>query len=179
MLIGNIATVEQSTGNIPAPEVLGMFRELRDDLRLIIDTASAQHYGEHSLAELLAPLRHRITRLLEAHDIDVHWRIGDLDKVYLHTSTSLDVLRILQESLANVLKHSRATRVEVDLHRDDQRLLLEVTDNGVGLGAASGEGSGVGMRSMKTRALRLKGTLSVGSQPGATVLRLQVPLKNN
>jgi PAS domain S-box-containing protein len=178
MLIGSIATVEQSPGSIPSHEVLSMFRELRDDLRLIIDTASAQHYGEHSLAELLAPLRHRVTRLLEARDIDVLWRLGDLDNVYLTTSRSLDVLRILQESLTNILKHSRATHVQVDLHSDDQGLMLEVTDNGVGMGATPGEGPGIGMRSMNTRALRLKGTLSLGSKPGATVLRLLVPLES-
>jgi PAS domain S-box-containing protein len=176
MLIGNIAAVEQSTGDIPSHEVLSMFRELRDDLRLIIDTASAQHYGEHSLAELLAPLRHRVTRLLETHDIDVSWRLENLEDLYLATSKSLDLMRILQESLANILKHSRATRVQVDLRRDDRSLLLEVTDNGIGMRATSAQISGVGMRSMNTRAQRLKGTLVVGSQPGATVLRLEVPL---
>ncbi|MEO8673002.1 MAG: ATP-binding protein [Tahibacter sp.] len=176
MLIGNIAAIEQTAGSIPSREVLSMFRELRDDLRLIIDTASAQHYGEHSLAELLAPLRHRTTRLLEAHDIDVHWRIDGLDELFLTTSKSLDLLRILQESLANILKHSRATRVDVDLHREDQHLLLEVTDNGVGIDATHEPGPGVGMRSMRTRTVRLNGTLSVGSQSGATVLRLRIPL---
>jgi signal transduction histidine kinase len=179
MLIGNIAAVEQSPGSIPSHEVLSMFRELRDDLRLIIDTASAQHYGEHSLAELLAPLRHRMTRLLETNDIDLRWQTSDLDTIYLTTSRSLDVLRILQESLANILKHSRATNVEVNLRRVGEDLLLEVMDNGVGIGATSEDSAGIGMRSMKTRALRLKGTLSMGSHSGVTMLRLQVPLENN
>ena len=48
------------------------YDELRDDLRLIIDTAAAQQYGEHSLDELLAPLRHRTTRHLPGVEGRVH-----------------------------------------------------------------------------------------------------------
>lgn len=175
MLIGNIAALEQASESMPPGEVLSMLKELRDDLRLIIDTASAQHYGEHSLDALLAPLRHRMTRLFEAHGIDTRWRIGNLQHVYLTTTQNLDLLRILQEALANVLKHSKASRVEVDLHDENQTLLLEVTDNGVGLKTADQSGFGTGMRSMQARARRLGATFSVGSEAGATLVRLRMP----
>ena len=175
MLIGNIAALEQAPDSMPSREVLEMLRELRDDLRLIIDTASAQHYGEHSLNQLLAPLRHRMTRLFEVHEIDVHWHIGALDDVYLSTTQSLDLLRILQESLANVLKHSGARRVDVDLQIEERALRLEVRDNGIGMDDGKTADFGTGMRSMHARARRLNATLSVGSQSGATVVRLHMP----
>jgi hypothetical protein len=176
MLIGNIAALEQAPEHTPSREVLEMLRELRDDLRLIIDTASAQHYGEHSLDQLLAPLRHRMTRLFEAHDVDVHWSLGALDQVFLNTTQSLDLLRILQEALANVLKHSGARRVNVELRSQPQALLLEVRDDGVGMPQHGPADVGTGLRSMHTRARRLGATLSVGSQSGATVVRLHMPL---
>ena len=83
MLIGNIAALEQASDSLPSREVLDMFRELRDDLRLIIDTASAQHYGEHSLAELLAPLRaasQRAQSVRGATISTVNWHLGDHGK---------------------------------------------------------------------------------------------------
>jgi signal transduction histidine kinase len=175
MLIGNIAALEQAPEHMSSRKVLDMFRELRDDLRLIIDTASAQHYGEHSLAELLAPLRHRMTRLFEAHDIDVRWRIDGLDGVYLSTTQSLDVLRILQEALANVLKHSAAKHVEVEMTYAEGALSMEVSDNGVGMSSTDASAFGTGMRSMHSRARRLGGALTVGSEHGATVVRLCMP----
>ena len=175
MLIGNIATLEQAPDSMPSRKVLDMFRELRDDLRLIIDTASAQHYGEHSLAELLAPLRHRMTRLFEAHDIDVRWRLDGLEKVYMTTTQNLDLLRILQEALANVLKHSGANRVEVELCNDADALNLEISDNGHGMQSTDTAGFGTGMRSMQARARRLGAALTVGSEPGATIVRLHMP----
>ncbi|MFT3791191.1 MAG: 7TM diverse intracellular signaling domain-containing protein [Rudaea sp.] len=175
MLIGNIAELEQAPEQISSRKMLDALRELRDDLRLIIDTASAQHYGEHSLAELLAPLRHRMARLFEARDIDARWRVAELEKVYLTTTQSLDLLRILQEALANVLKHSGAKRVDVELHNGDGELRLEVGDNGRGMPFA-GQVAGTGMRSMQARARRLGATLSIGSEPGATLVRLTMPL---
>jgi signal transduction histidine kinase len=175
MLIGNIAALEQAPDNLPARAVLDMLRELRDDLRLIIDTASAQHYGEHSLAELLAPLRYRITRLFEAHDIESIWRVDNLENVYLTTTQSLDLLRIAQEALVNALKHAKAKRVEVNFRNNDQALHLEIIDDGIGLQQDGDGGFGTGMRSMEARARRLGATLSIASQPGVTTVKLDVP----
>ncbi|GAB2462635.1 hypothetical protein GCM10027082_12730 [Comamonas humi] len=176
MLIGNITTLERAGGPLPQDQVLDMLRGMRDDLRLIIDTASAQHYGELSLAELLAPLRHRMSVLFELHDIDVHWQVQHLDEVHLGTTPSLDVLRILQEALTNVFKHSRATRVEVTLAYEARQLQLQVRDNGVGLApGASGTPGSTGLHSMQARAQRLGAQLMVDSQGHATTVSLRMP----
>lgn len=175
MLIGNIAALEQAPATVSSRKMLDTLRELRDDLRLIIDTASAQHYGEHSLTDLLAPLRHRMTRLFEAHDIDARWRVENLDGFYMTTTQNLDLLRILQEALTNVLKHAHANAVEVDVLNDGRALNVEVRDNGHGIHAPNA-GEGTGMRSMRSRARRLGATFSIGSQPGVTIVRLRMPL---
>jgi signal transduction histidine kinase len=176
MLIGNIAELEQAPENMPSRAVLDMMKELRDDLRLIIDTASAQHYGKHSLAELLAPLRHRMSRMFEVRGIESRWRADDLENTYLITTHSLDLLRVLQEALANVLKHSGAQHVDIDLIEKNGTLHLEVSDDGVGLKSTSESNSGTGLRSMQIRARRLGAALSVGSETGGTVVRLSMPL---
>jgi len=174
MLIGNITTLERASGPLPQEQVLDMLRGMRDDLRLIIDTASAQHYGELSLAELLAPLRHRMSRLFELHGIEAHWQVAGLETLNLGTTPSLDVLRILQEALTNVFKHSQATRVDVALTRQARQLLLQVRDNGVGL--APGAANGTGLRSMQARAQRLGAQLAVDSRGASTTVTLRLPL---
>jgi signal transduction histidine kinase len=151
-----------------------MFHELRDDLRLIIDTASAQHYGEHSLADLVGPLRHRITQMLEAHGIALHWHMSGVEKVYPTTTQSLDLLRILQEALTNVLKHSGASRASVDLYRAADTLTLEIKDNGAGFETSGDNQLGTGMRSMRARARRLGAALTIQSTPGDTGMRLSM-----
>jgi signal transduction histidine kinase len=173
MLIGNIAALEQGPEHVPSRRMLDALRELRDDLRLIIDTASAQHYGETSLGELLAPLRHRMTRLFEAYDIDLRWRADRLDEVYLTNTQSLDLLRILQEALTNVLKHAQARRVDVELRNSAQALVLEIRDDGCGMPDAGS--AGTGMRSMQARARRLGAQLSMASHGEGTLVRLHRP----
>lgn len=175
MLIGNIATLEEAPETIPTRTVLDLLRELRDDLRLIIDTASSQTYGEDSLGELVALLRHRMTRLFEARRIAIHWHISGIDKLRLTSGQSMDILRILQEALSNVLKHSGATGAEIDLAHVDHYLRLEVRDNGVGLPEGSAK-PGTGIRSMRIRARRLNARLSVDASEGTTLIRLDMPL---
>lgn len=173
MLIGNIAAMEQAPhAQLPSRTVLGMLQELRDDLRLIIDASSAQQHGEHAFADLLAPLRHRMTRLFEAHDIVVHWQVNGLEQVFLGNTQSLDMLRVLQEALTNVLKHADARRVDVELRNDNSALVMEVRDNGKGLPASSNTDEGTGMRSMQARARRLGASLTVASDAGGALVRL-------
>jgi signal transduction histidine kinase len=139
MLIGNIAVLEQVPDRaIPSREVVGMRKELRDDLRVIIDTASAQQHGEHSPGELLGPLRDRMARLFEAHDVSMGRRLEGLNAVLLDTTRSLDLLLVLQEALTNALKHSGARRVDVSMTGANGTLPLEMRDNGRGFARAAG-----------------------------------------
>ncbi len=87
------------------------------------------------------------------------------------------LLRILQESLANIARHSQATRVEISLGVEGDDILLVVKDNGVGFEADKPKG-GVGLHSMNERAESLGGTLQVTSGPGkGTTLEVRVPKK--
>jgi signal transduction histidine kinase len=84
--------------------------------------------------------------------------------------------RILQEALANVRKHARAERVEVDLRRQADWLYLDVRDDGLGW-AADGEGRGLGLYSMRERAQLVGGRCAVESAGGrGTRVRVQLPL---
>ena len=67
-LLGAIATLEQSQPSPEAARTVATLKELRDDLRLVIDTTT--HEQDTDLAGLLAPLRHRWSQRLEAAGID-------------------------------------------------------------------------------------------------------------
>jgi len=85
--------------------------------------------------------------------------------------------RVLQEALANIARHARATRVKVRLERlCDDALHLDITDNGIGMPAAPGQG-GSGLAGMRERLAAAGGTLEIGKQPGGgTHLHLTLPL---
>ena len=98
---------------------------------------------------------------------------GDLPE--LPAATEVAAYHIAAEAIANALRHSRATRLTVELRRAQARLALQVTDDGTGMPAERGEG--VGLASMRQRAEELGGTWSVRSAAGTgTTVEASFPL---
>jgi signal transduction histidine kinase len=93
----------------------------------------------------------------------------------------LAAYRIVQEGLTNVAKHARASRCDVRLTQLDDRLLVEVEDDGVGFIEDTDRpivSRGMGLVSIRERAARLGGTFSILSRPGAgTRLVVSLPEK--
>ena len=115
-----------------------------------------------------------MTVLFEVHGVAVRWRFENLDDVFLDTSQSLDLLRIVQEALTNALRHSGANRVEVTISSAAGVLALEVRDNGSGFEAGMNGPEGTGMRSMRARARRLHADLTVESSHAGVAMRLRM-----
>jgi two-component system sensor histidine kinase DegS len=85
------------------------------------------------------------------------------------------VYRVLQEALANIFKHARASRADVCVRWDPTELLLEIRDDGQGF-AVDQARSGHGLQNLTQRAAEVGGTALVISTPGAgTTVRLTVP----
>ncbi len=88
------------------------------------------------------------------------------------------VWRLAQESVRNVARHARATRMSLTVRREDDRLVLEVVDDGVGFdpGAAPGDAH-FGLRAAESLVREHGGTMDVESAPGSgTIVRVEVPL---
>jgi signal transduction histidine kinase len=77
------------------------------------------------------------------------------------------MFRVFQEILTNVARHSRATRVDVDLKSSARGLVLEVADNGIGISGLDDKArKSLGLLGMQERALRVGGEVSIGGLPG-------------
>jgi signal transduction histidine kinase len=101
----------------------------------------------------------------------------------LPENMELALFRVVQESLANVLKHSRSARAEIRFTRERSSVMLEVQDMGRGIpGDLLGRiksmsgGSGVGLVGMQERMRLLGGELDLESGPKGTTVRATVPL---
>jgi signal transduction histidine kinase len=174
-LLTSLAAVER--GALDARGVAQMLREAMDDMRLAIDTLSP---GREGLLEALGNLRYRLEPRFRAAGIELKFAFRDLpDRLDIADQDALQILRVLQESLANVLKHARAreVRVEVALARQPARFVLAVSDDGGGFDAAA-PAAGRGLSGMRRRAERIGAALAVDSDAGGTRITLAYPLKN-
>jgi signal transduction histidine kinase len=96
---------------------------------------------------------------------------------------SVEILRIVQESLANVRKHADATEVEIDAYWEDGTVVVRVRDNGRGFdpgrhpGGEAADGHHFGLSVMEERAASVGGRLHIESQPGrGTTVRIVIPV---
>jgi signal transduction histidine kinase len=86
--------------------------------------------------------------------------------------------RLVQESLVNIVKHARATRVHVEVAIDAAELMILIEDNGTGIDSERREAVGShGLATMRHRVRSFGGTLDLESPPqGGTRVRARIPL---
>lgn len=172
-LLSSLAMVER--GALDRHGMAQVLREAIDDLRLAIDTLAP---GRESLLEALANMRYRLEPRFRAAGIELRFRLHALhERLDVKAEAALQILRVLQEALTNVLKHAGAKRVDVDLSlRDDPaRLVLEVADDGAGFDPAAAR-LGRGLSGMRRRAEDIGATLELTSGKGGTRIALVGPL---
>jgi signal transduction histidine kinase len=102
----------------------------------------------------------------------------------LEDQRSIFLYRMFQEMLNNILKHSKATRVNIAvIYSIDNKFVLKVEDNGVGFDVEkkrtqASSSSGIGLKSMTNRASLIGAQISVQSQPGkGTSIKVELPLE--
>ena len=123
-----------------------------------------------------AALRHVIERWQDQSGTPSEL-IADED-LQLDPEVKLQLLRIVQEALANVRKHARASRTRVELRRAEGSVTLSIEDDGVGFaaGGSSSSPGHFGLSTMRERASRMGGVFHLDTSPGhGTRLWIQVP----
>ena len=100
------------------------------------------------------------------------------EPLMLDSDRSTAIFRIFQESLTNVARHARATRVEARLRRENNRIIFQVSDNGTGFDPEVAKASkSLGLVGMQERALLLNGEFKAEGVPGSgTTMTLTIPL---
>jgi PAS domain S-box-containing protein len=89
------------------------------------------------------------------------------------------IYRIVQESLLNIFKHARATKVRIKMQRCGAEFLLEIRDNGKGFLVSGPQRTrGLGLDLMRAQVVLIHGTLAIETQPGkGTTIAVTMPIK--
>ena len=149
-----------------ADSVLENLHRLAMDLR----PASLDHLG-------LVPALRQYSEITSSQcNINIQFEAIGLEK-RLANDVEVTLYRIVQEALTNVIRHANATRVDVLLERQNERIIVMVEDNGVGFEPNLAPKPGrLGLVGMQERAEMLGGRLTIESVPskGATIL-IEIP----
>lgn len=128
------------------------------------------------VSTLLESLRKSIAPVLAAQNITLDWEAGTLPADFLPGDAArLHLLRLLQETFTNIVKHAQASAVCFRSYVDDEAIWIDVVDNGCGIPAAPLTRSGLGLVSMRQRAEHMGATLDIACCAPGTRVRLRFP----
>ncbi|MEO8247771.1 MAG: ATP-binding protein [Burkholderiales bacterium] len=166
-------------GDMNERQIASVLRDCIADLRLALDALATQ---DNDFGAMLGNFMFRWKAQLVAAGVRPIWHIelGDEAARQLPPNGAIQLLRIVQEALTNVLKHAHATRVELWLtRRDDGVLELRIEDDGRGLCGGHAENHHRGLANMRARAERLGGSLELCSLGKGSCVRLLIPLPDS
>jgi PAS domain S-box-containing protein len=171
-----VMNLEDPESAAPLSRASEALRRASRGLRAAVNNLRLGEEQNWPLPALVESLVERSRRMDPACDIRL-----EVQEEFPATSTApmgdvdTGMSRVIQEALTNARRHSGARNVRVSLRVEEGDLVAEVADDGRGFGEESDPG--VGMSSMRERALRLGGELEVESAPGeGTRVRLRVPM---
>jgi signal transduction histidine kinase len=172
-LSASLVAVER--GRAKPDDFANILRECIDDLRVVIDSLDPVNTD---LVSLLATLRFRMGRRLEAMGTHIDWDVRELPQLaWIGPTETLHIMRMVQELLANTLKHAAAQRVYIGTGVVGDEIEVRVSDDGVGFDIQVSS-RGRGLRFLKQRASGLGGKLEIASAPGqGTTARLLLPIQ--
>jgi nitrate/nitrite-specific signal transduction histidine kinase len=135
-------------------------------------------------AGLIAALEDYLKQWSAQSDIEPELRLvpNDIEDLDIEPLVELQLMRIIQESLANVRKYAHASAVRVELERTEDQLRVAIHDNGIGFDrekVAEREFPRFGLTMMRERAQSIEGEFDIQTKPGhGTSVRVSVPLRS-
>ena len=122
---------------------------------------------QEGMEELLMELMQKVT-------MDIKWKLEDFP---VEKGVEDHLFRILQESVSNTLRHSKASQFEVLLIKRDGFIILRVTDDGVGFDVDEQKAGSYGLQNMYERAVEIGGNLKIVSlKSKGTRLEVKIPI---
>ncbi|MFC5469986.1 histidine kinase [Cohnella suwonensis] len=162
------------------------FERARRQVELIEEMASAAQSEMRALLLHLRPVHLEGKRLAQAipelveemkAKVPVDIAIDLEEDLHLNKGVENHLFRIVQEALSNTLRHAKATKMDIVLHRRGDAVRLGIRDNGIGFDPQVRKQASYGMTNMEERVNELGGSLNIASAPGkGTRIEIRVPL---
>ncbi len=171
------------SGPLDRVELMSEVRTTLDQLRVMMDGTES---FDGTLAELFGHVRYRMETRLSRHAVRLSWRcvLDSVTEAKVNPSSALNLQRVMFELCTNIIKHAKASQVNVDIQFNDlpekiDELCIMLSDDGIGvnLTASPSSSSGAGTMSVKRRVNDLNASyMMLTSIPKGTQHMLLIPV---
>lgn len=125
---------------------------------------------------LKAALEELINKLDETTDIFFSTEFNELEFGELFSGQEkLNIYRIIQEAMSNILKHAQATSVKLSTYKESSFIVFSIQDNGQGFSAETKQTNTLGLKTMSERASMLKAKFTIESNEKGILVMLKIP----
>ena len=156
-------------------ELLNLLEQVRDDVRCISHELMPPKFHSVTLAEAIESYVERLA-IPSSMQLAFSKESDNADWQQVPEEVAYEVYRILQELLSNIVKHSGATEVSVNLFLSKEMLALLITNNGKPFSGAGSVTGGIGLTTIHERVKTTGGVLSAGFREGRQMFKLEIPL---
>lgn len=116
-----------------------------------------------------------LNELKTKHNLVITWKIEEITG--LSKGVEDHLFRIIQEAISNILRHAKASAIELLLYKVNDQVRLKKTDNGIGFHVDEKKTSSYGLRTMVERVNEIGGMIEIFSRPGkGTEIEVKVPI---
>jgi len=164
-----------------AQNAIPLVKQCHDYIMMAIDEIRQL---SHRLAPVFfkeEPLKETFGRLLKTMNVDNKYQIklnvDSLDAVKIGNDIQLNLYRILQEQLNNIVKYSGANKIEINTYIENNNFIMTIYDNGKGFDTSAVR-EGIGLRNIQKRTELFLGTFTLDSSIGnGCRLKIEIPLR--
>ena len=114
--------------------------------------------------DLLSHFKSHTSRLFKSFDIEIEYKDASHSPPRFNTHLRFNIFNIFKEAMTNILKHSKAKKVKVELSLDEAGLRMKIADDGVGFNPLVSKEDSYGLKNMKKRAEEMGGILNIISK---------------
>jgi PAS domain S-box-containing protein len=160
-------------------KLAGLCGKLKDLCREVGNLSHQLHSSELELLGLPVAIKALCREFSEQYQVQAHSKCSGAPH-NLPREVSLCLFRVMQEALHNVAKHSRATKIDVELRGTSNSLSLCISDDGIGFPPNTSKArAGLGLISMRERIQLIGGKFTVSSKPNfGTRIEAKIPIAN-
>ena len=180
-----------ATANLPRKltaklsESVGLARQVAREIRTasyLLHPPTLEDFG------LIPALKEYVRGFALRSGISVNFRAPSSDPIRMNPETEMAIFRIVQESLANVHRHSGTKSADVVVTNNRKALAVQVSDHGKGIPArllkslgnqSSPFWNGVGLNGIRERVRQLNGRMEVKRKSPGTAIRVEIPLSEH
>ena len=181
--LAGISMLCRSYSNQEEPVEKSQMLELAQLIGETLQTTRQYAHNSYPVELESLGMNHSLSNLCDSFTaqsgINCHYEWGMPKGVHFDKIQKLNIFRIIQEALHNVMKHSNAENVEVSVKPEARKTVIKVIDDGVGfVNNSEGNGKGLGLNSMQYRANQIGANFVIkGNKPHGTCVQLSLSNK--